>query len=656
MINNELKQHKNILETETIKENTQNEENYELNKLEIIDTEPIYYSKQKFESNIQSSQINDIFNNLNGDSEEFNFNPPSTEFEFKKKSKIKNKFKQEIKTILRIRPCPEGCERGNYTIKNNNLELEVVLENNVKTFTFSKAFDEDCSQLVIFNEACKRPLNDFLTNNKSSLIFTYGMTCSGKTFTVIGSEEDPGILYRSVNYILNNSNIAIKCQYYEIYNEECYDLLHQYNTNKLKKKKTKSLNMNNNHNTRINKLNFKCLLGTNLKEKSNPFENDSITEVTIENMKEFKKILKYGCENKSHAVTGLNANSSRSHSIFKIFITDNEKTCSYIIVDLAGSERLKRTEVTGINVIEASKINSSLSVLGKCLEAMRINSNASNLKKKVPIPFRESKLTMLFQEYFLGQFSIIMITNINPRKQDYEESIRALNFSCICKEIIPNKSIIIPTFTQPKTKKQEDKATGEKINKNTTQLNIDSTNEKTKLFNSNIKVDEKDETDEKTKVENMVLKKELGDLKSMLKQILVNNEKKNCKLVQNLSSELEKTLTNLSIDPVLSEKILATLEKDKEKYSKEANVNDSIFNIDDIFPECNKDYVDNLMAKLKKGINLVLINPTIKDFNIFTYNKRFTANQKKDDIQGILKNSIEEILKGLGVGFDFTNQ
>ena len=154
----------------------------------------------------------------------------------------------------------------------------------------------------------------------------------------------------------------------------------------------------------------------------------------------------------------------------------------------------------------------------------------------------------------------------------------------------------------------------------------------------------------------MVLKKELGDLKSMLKQILVNNEKKNCKLVQNLSSELEKTLTNLSIDPVLSEKILATLEKDKEKYSKEANVNDSIFNIDDIFPECNKNYVDNLMAKLKKGINLVLINPTIKDFNIFTYNKRFTANQKKDDIQGILKNSIEEILKGLGVGFDFTNQ
>jgi len=156
-----------------------------------------------------------------------------------------------------------------------------------------------------------------------------------------------------------------------------------------------------------------------------------------------------GIFKKAHSATNLNQNSSRSHTIFKIIVSfptvikPNEieyQECSLSIVDLAGSERNNRTETQGKELMEACKINQSLSVLGKCMEALRHNSIYTN--KKI-VPYRESKLTMIFQEYFQGDQNIIMITNINPRREDFEESMRALTYSCIAKEIKPIKSKIV---------------------------------------------------------------------------------------------------------------------------------------------------------------------------------------------------------------------
>lgn len=113
---------------------------------------------------------------------------------------------------------------------------------------------------------------------------------------------------------------------------------------------------------------------------------------------------------------------------------------SLSIVDLAGSERGARSETTGKELFQACKINQSLSVLGKCFDAMRHNS--MYVSKKL-VPFRESKLTMLFQEYFQGEQNIIMVTNINPSKDDFDESIRVLSYSCLAKDIKPIKSKIV---------------------------------------------------------------------------------------------------------------------------------------------------------------------------------------------------------------------
>lgn len=296
--------------------------------------------------------------------------------------------------------------------------------NGISTFTFSKIFDENSTQIDVFNDTCKNLINDLIYKKKSGLIFTYGMTNAGKTFTVIGSSSNPGILPTSLQSLYekieNNENginkYKVYCNFIEIYNEEIFDLLAYETKNPKFKKKVQ------------------------VKEKDKKFFVQDVSYSEIKNIEDFNSALNKGILKKAHSSNNINQNSSRSHTIFKIILKTSlldEDEITLAIVDLAGSERATRTEAQGKELQEACKINQSLSVLGKCMEGLRYNSIFLN--KKI-VPFRESKLTMLFQEYFQGDNNIIMITNINPRKEDFEETMRALNYSCIAKEIKQQKA------------------------------------------------------------------------------------------------------------------------------------------------------------------------------------------------------------------------
>jgi len=300
--------------------------------------------------------------------------------------------------------------------------------NGVSSFTFSRIFDEKSSQKEVFDETCLILIQDIILKRKSGLIFTYGMTNAGKTFTVVGSKENPGILPQSLSLlyekIQNGENginkFKVFCNFIEVYNEEVFDLLANDPKNPKFKKKV------------------------NIKEKNKKFFVQDPTYCEINKLEDFNAALARGINKKVHTSNNINQNSSRSHTIFKIILkTDlaNEDEINLSIVDLAGSERANRTEAQGKELQEACKINQSLSVLGKCMEALKHNSIYMN--KKI-VPFRESKLTMLFQEYFTGDQNILMITNINPRKEDFEETMRALNYSCIAKEIKKAKIIVNP--------------------------------------------------------------------------------------------------------------------------------------------------------------------------------------------------------------------
>ena len=356
-----------------------------------------------------------------------------------KKKIIENN--DSIKTFCRIRPF-NGTNLLFYRSKTDPKILNINSENlqklNINTnlklinsYKFTKVFTEENTQVEIFNETCKKLIDDLVFNYKSGLIFTYGMTNAGKTFTVIGSPNNPGILPQSLillfdyyqNKKLNNFNLY--CNFVEIYNEDVFDLLSNDESGKNKFYK-KKLNVKENLN--------------------NIFYLQDVTFQKLSSLKDFNDSLNLGISKKVHSSTTLNQNSSRSHTIFKIILKkENENNnffdqeISLSIVDLAGSERAKRTDTSGKELQEACKINQSLSILGKCLESMKHNSIYTNKKL---VPFRESKLTKLFCEYFQGDQNIIMITNINPRKEDFEESIRALNYSCLAKDIRPVKSVL----------------------------------------------------------------------------------------------------------------------------------------------------------------------------------------------------------------------
>ena len=367
---------------------------------------------------------------------------------FTPKKKPKSSKIEAIKTFCRIRPIKGINELFSISqkddkilnINSSNLE-KLNVGNNLKlinSYKFSKVFGENSTQEEVFEVTCKPLIDDLIQNNKSGLIFTYGMTNAGKTFTVIGTPDKPGILPQALKTLLEydeQKNIKdniynnFYCNFVEIYNEDVFDLLADDITGKNKYFKKK----------------------LNVKENLNSvFFLQDVTFAKLDNLESFNNILNKGISKKVHSSTNLNQNSSRSHTIFKIILLNNNKDISKIdfsteelislsVVDLAGSERQKRTDAKGKNLQEACKINQSLSTLGKCLEAMKHNS-ISNVKKIVPL--RESKLTKIFSEYFQGDQNVIMITNINPRAEDFEETIRALNYSCIAKDIKPMKSVI----------------------------------------------------------------------------------------------------------------------------------------------------------------------------------------------------------------------
>uniref|UniRef100_A0A8C4QJK1 Kinesin-like protein n=1 Tax=Eptatretus burgeri TaxID=7764 RepID=A0A8C4QJK1_EPTBU len=159
-----------------------------------------------------------------------------------------------------------------------------------------------------------------------------------------------------------------------------------------------------------------------------------------------------GRKNQSMGSTRLNQNSSRSHSIFSLRllrICENERgqdvTVSELsLCDLAGSERPNCSEATGDRLKEGGNINTSLMTLGKCIHALRSNQLGCLQRFRKVVPFRESKLTRLFQGFFCGHGQASMVVNINPCAS-YYESLHVLKFSSVAKQVVSAQVCPSPT-------------------------------------------------------------------------------------------------------------------------------------------------------------------------------------------------------------------
>ncbi|KAL4005735.1 hypothetical protein ACER0C_005448 [Sarotherodon galilaeus] len=365
-------------------------------------------------------------------------------------------------------------------------------------YSFKKVFGVSVSQMELFEHVAK-PLVDDLIHGKNGLLFTYGVTGSGKTFTMTGSPGQGGLLPRSLDMIFNSigpyqakryvfktdekngmeiqtevdallerqrrdnnfsvpktpstrlkadpeiadmikpeeasksdgvdddSSYSVFVSYVEIYNNYIYDLLEETQEDAIKPKppQSKILREDQNHIMYV----AGCL------------------EVEVKSAEEAFQVFWRGQKKRKVANTRLNRESSRSHSVFIIKLAQapldadgdnvlqdkNQISVSQLcLVDLAGSERTGRTGAEGTRIREAGNINQSLLNLRTCIEILRENQMCGTNKM---VPYRDSKITHLFKNYFDGEGKVRMVVCVNPKTDDYEETLLVMRFAEMTQEV-----------------------------------------------------------------------------------------------------------------------------------------------------------------------------------------------------------------------------
>ncbi|XP_058044855.1 kinesin-like protein KIF20B isoform X2 [Ahaetulla prasina] len=418
--------------------------------------------------------------------------------------------KERIHVCLRVKPILElekehddqGCvsvvdstsiilkaPKGSKTFRLSEKNLRQL----VQKFTFSQVFGPKTTQEELFDGAVKQSTLDFLRGH-SRLIFTYGVTNAGKTHTYRGTDEDRGILPRTLDMVFQSIGNKLypdmnlkphRCRdYRNLSKEEVREEISLKNT-LLRLLKEVDCHSNSSRTTTDNcedkKEPEKEADQTNLEEQRDvkyslwvsfceiyneciydlllPISNEKrrkmlrlaqdvkgypyvkdLQWVHVSNSKEAYKLMKVGLRHQSYASTKLNANSSRSHSIFtlKMLKIDSETTHvmqvnELFLCDLAGSERCTRTCNEGERLKESGNINTSLLILGKCIGALKSNQQT---KLQQHIPFRESKLTHFFQGFFSGKGKVCMIVNVSQSPSAYDETLNVLKFSAIAQKVM----------------------------------------------------------------------------------------------------------------------------------------------------------------------------------------------------------------------------
>lgn len=284
-------------------------------------------------------------------------------------------------------------------------------------FVFDKLFDENASQQDIYNHSTKSLLEGVI-DGYNATIFAYGATGCGKTHTILGTTEDPGVifltmkeLYACIEKLSDTKIVDVSLSFLEIYNETIRDLLEP-------------------------QTNFKKLV---LREDAN-------NKMTVSNLlshrpktvEDVMDLIIIGNNNRTSSPTEANSTSSRSHAVLQINVVKRNRTAdvseehsfgTLSIIDLAGSERAAATKNRGARLNEGANINKSLLALGNCINAL------CDPRRRNHIPYRDSKLTRLLKFSLGGNCKTVMIVCISPLSQHYDETLNALKYADRAKEI-----------------------------------------------------------------------------------------------------------------------------------------------------------------------------------------------------------------------------
>ncbi|KAI9914948.1 hypothetical protein PsorP6_008434 [Peronosclerospora sorghi] len=343
-------------------------------------------------------------------------------------------------------------DSGNVTASG---EMEAVACNSLwKVFTFDRILGPDETQNDVFREV--EPIAQSVVDGFKACVCAYGQTGSGKTYTMEGTPSDPGLNYRIISHLFqsvqlrgaiytpesNNRedqddemnglrNISESSVFHvqvgvlEIYNESVRDLIKTTN---------KSLEIRQDAST------------------GDIFVPD-LTMTTVSSTKQTINVLKTAQTNRVTGKTNSNMHSSRSHSIVIVQISkrrregnDGEKDLGEFdveeegygklyLVDLAGSERVKKSNVSGEMLKEATHINKSLSALADVMEALD--------KKMAHVPYRNSKLTYLLQDVLNSSCKTVMIVNVGPTIENASETFRSLQLAERVRNVVVGRNQIV---------------------------------------------------------------------------------------------------------------------------------------------------------------------------------------------------------------------
>lgn len=286
-----------------------------------------------------------------------------------------------------------------------------------QTFGFDRVFDDNTTQAEVY-EATARGLLDSVMDGYNATVFAYGATGCGKTHTITGTAQQPGIIFLTMQELFekiaersDEKQTEVSLSYLEIYNETIRDLLVPGGSKQ----------------------------GLMLREDAN--QAVSVAGLSSHHPKDVQEVMDMivkGNEYRTVSPTEANATSSRSHAVLQINVAQKDRNAdvnephtmaTLSIIDLAGSERASATKNRGDRLLEGANINKSLLALGSCINAL------CDPRKKNHVPYRNSKLTRLLKFSLGGNCKTVMIVCVSPSSVHFDETQNTLRYANRAKNI-----------------------------------------------------------------------------------------------------------------------------------------------------------------------------------------------------------------------------
>jgi Kinesin motor domain len=341
-----------------------------------------------------------------------------------------------------------------HCIDDESISVQTALGRPTRDFKFDFVSDNTCTQEMMFEQA-GRPVVECAMSGFNGTIFAYGQTGSGKTYTMTGptaatckdAVDERGVVPRACEAIFEHVaaytsaevTFKVSASYLEIYNEKIRDLL--VDQKQQQREQRERMERTSASSVKL-PVRVMCNKGIYLRETAS---GEILVEggrlwIDVTNERECIKAMLKGSASRTVGKTAMNCESSRSHAIFTIAITQTstvtmkQRVSQLHLVDLAGSERQKSTQATGERLKESNEINKSLTSLGNVIQAlvdvatMKGNSNRH-------IPYRDSKLTFLLKDALGGNSKTCLIATVSPSKSSLSETWSTLEFAKRCSAI-----------------------------------------------------------------------------------------------------------------------------------------------------------------------------------------------------------------------------